>query len=63
MKAAEAETLEEAGEVCFYHERPDYRFKVKAGYDILVAGKGFGCGSSRETGTYKDCRGRHTEHC
>ena len=52
MMAVEATTKEEVGECCFYHERPEYRAKAKAGYSILVAGKGFGTGSSRETGAF-----------
>lgn len=52
MKASEAKTDEETGEVCFYHDRPEYRSKARNGFSILVAGEGFGCGSSRETGKF-----------
>ncbi|TDH71678.1 hypothetical protein CCR75_004414 [Bremia lactucae] len=36
------------GKVAFLHTHPDFRLKVQEGQDILVAGHGFGCGSSRE---------------
>ena len=38
---------EELGRHCLDNIRPDFVSKVKAG-DIIVAGKNFGCGSSRE---------------
>jgi 3-isopropylmalate/(R)-2-methylmalate dehydratase small subunit len=37
----------ELGRHCMESIRPDFAAKVKAG-DIIVAGKNFGCGSSRE---------------
>eukprot|EP00127_Corallochytrium_limacisporum_P007138 Clim_evm11s243 gene=Clim_evmTU11s243 len=39
---------EELGEVAFLYTNPDFRQKVKDGQNVIVAGKGFGCGSSRE---------------
>ena len=36
------------GTHCFQYVRPEFRQKVKQGYDIVVAGPGFGSGSSRE---------------
>jgi len=38
---------DELGRHCLENIRPDFVNKVKAG-DIIVAGKNFGCGSSRE---------------
>ncbi len=35
------------GKYCFIERRPDFARTVRAG-DIIVAGKNFGCGSSRE---------------
>ena len=35
------------GKYCFIERRPEFAREVKAG-DIIVAGKNFGCGSSRE---------------
>lgn len=35
------------GKYCFIERRPDFAKTVKAG-DVIVAGKNFGCGSSRE---------------
>jgi methanogen homoaconitase small subunit len=35
------------GKYCFIERRPEFRSEVKPG-DIIVAGKNFGCGSSRE---------------
>ncbi len=40
--------LKEIGEKAFYHVRPDFVERVRAGEDILVAGEGWGSGSSRE---------------
>ncbi|PWY63672.1 aconitase iron-sulfur domain-containing protein [Aspergillus eucalypticola CBS 122712] len=37
-----------AGEHCLEHTHPEFRQRVKDGFDIVVAGKAFGCGSSRE---------------
>ena len=33
---------------CLEFTHPEFRARVKEGFDIVVAGKGFGCGSSRE---------------
>ena len=54
IKLAPAEFLigmssnEVAGMHCLQHTNPDFRDRVKQGFNIVVAGKGFGCGSSRE---------------
>jgi len=40
--------MEKLGKVAFLHTNPDFRDKVKDGQTIVVAGHGFGCGSSRE---------------
>ncbi|CAH0492101.1 unnamed protein product [Peronospora farinosa] len=40
--------VEALGKVAFLHTNPDFRDKVKQGQDVVVAGHGFGCGSSRE---------------
>ncbi|GLA95038.1 hypothetical protein AtubIFM57143_002033 [Aspergillus tubingensis] len=37
-----------AGEHCLEHTHPEFRQRVKDGFNIVVAGKAFGCGSSRE---------------
>ena len=43
-------TSDEAlGEHCLQHTNPDFREKVKSGQRVVVAGKAFGVGSSRET--------------
>ena len=36
------------GEHCFELVRPEFRDRVKQGFDIIVGGQAFGCGSSRE---------------
>jgi len=33
---------------CFEYVRPEFREKAKQGFNVVVAGIGFGCGSSRE---------------
>jgi homoaconitate hydratase len=40
--------MEKLGKVAFLHTNPDFREKVTQGQNIVVAGTGFGCGSSRE---------------
>lgn len=40
--------LKEIGAKAFYHFRPDFVKRVQAGENIIVAGEGWGCGSSRE---------------
>lgn len=40
-------TIEEMGPYCLEYLRPEFAKEVQPG-DILVAGKNFGCGSSRE---------------
>ena len=40
--------LEEIGEHCFHHERPEFRARVRDGATIVVGGDGWGSGSSRE---------------
>jgi aconitate hydratase/homoaconitate hydratase len=40
--------LQEIGAKAFYHFRPDFVKRVQAGENIVVAGEGWGCGSSRE---------------
>ena len=39
---------EDLGTHCFQYVRPEFRSKVKEGFTIVVAGVGFGSGSSRE---------------
>jgi 3-isopropylmalate dehydratase small subunit len=41
-------TDELLGSHCLEYINPDFRQKVREGHDIVVAGKAFGCGSSRE---------------
>ncbi|KAF5857905.1 hypothetical protein ETB97_005142 [Aspergillus alliaceus] len=41
-------TNELAGEHCLQYTNPTFRDRVKKGFNIVVAGKAFGCGSSRE---------------
>lgn len=40
--------IEKLGKVAFLYTNPDFRDKVKNGQTVIVAGHGFGCGSSRE---------------
>jgi 3-isopropylmalate dehydratase small subunit len=40
--------LEELGDKCFYYVRPEFRQRAKEGATIVVAGEGWGSGSSRE---------------
>ena len=40
--------VEEIGQKCFYHVRPEFVERVRAGQAIVVAGEGWGSGSSRE---------------
>lgn len=40
--------IEELGKIAFIEHRPEYAKQVKPG-DIVVGGRNFGCGSSRET--------------
>lgn len=39
---------EMSGQHCLEFTNPEFRNRAKEGFNILVAGKGFGCGSSRE---------------
>lgn len=41
-------TDDELGSHCLEFTNPGFRSRVAQGFDIVVAGKGFGCGSSRE---------------
>jgi aconitate hydratase/homoaconitate hydratase len=41
-------TPAELGAHCFHHVKPDFGAQVKAGRNIIVAGEGWGSGSSRE---------------
>jgi 3-isopropylmalate dehydratase small subunit len=41
-------TDEEFGQHCLEHTHPKFRQRAKDGYNIVVAGEAFGCGSSRE---------------
>lgn len=36
------------GSHCLELTHPEFRDQVRAGMDVVVAGKAFGCGSSRE---------------
>lgn len=36
------------GEKCFFHVRPGFAARVREGYGVIVAGEGWGSGSSRE---------------
>ncbi|MEE2789139.1 MAG: aconitase family protein [Myxococcota bacterium] len=40
--------LENLGKYCFHHVAPGFQDRVKGGQDIIVAGEGWGSGSSRE---------------
>ncbi|MGH7597568.1 MAG: aconitase family protein [bacterium] len=40
--------LKEIGAKAFYHFRPEFVKRVQAGENIIIAGEGWGCGSSRE---------------
>jgi aconitate hydratase/homoaconitate hydratase len=40
--------IREIGEKAFYHVRPDFVERVRKGENIIVAGEGWGSGSSRE---------------
>ncbi len=40
--------LEDLGDKCFYFVRPEFRERARAGATIVVAGEGWGSGSSRE---------------
>ena len=40
--------MQEIGAKAFYHFRPDFVQRVQTGENIIVAGEGWGCGSSRE---------------
>ncbi|KKA19926.1 hypothetical protein T310_6086 [Rasamsonia emersonii CBS 393.64] len=41
-------TNEAIGAHCLEYTHPSFRARVKEGFDVVVAGKAFGCGSSRE---------------
>ncbi|MCL6088723.1 MAG: 3-isopropylmalate dehydratase [Candidatus Marsarchaeota archaeon] len=43
--------MAELGRIAFIEHRPEYAKSVRSG-DFLVAGRNFGCGSSRETAVY-----------
>jgi hypothetical protein len=38
----------DAGLRCLVHTHPKFRERAQQGFNIVVGGKGFGCGSSRE---------------
>jgi len=44
--------LQEIGSKAFYHFRPDFVKRVVAGENLIVAGEGWGSGSSREHATW-----------
>ncbi|PCG89472.1 Aconitase/3-isopropylmalate dehydratase large subunit, alpha/beta/alpha, subdomain 1/3 [Penicillium occitanis (nom. inval.)] len=44
----QSKTNEAIGKHCLEFTHPDFRQKVDDGFNIVVAGTGFGCGSSRE---------------
>ncbi|KAK4073101.1 transcriptional regulator family: Fungal Specific TF [Trichoderma aggressivum f. europaeum] len=41
-------TNEEIGSHCLEYTNPEFRTRAKEGFNVVVAGKAFGCGSSRE---------------
>lgn len=41
-------TNEAIGSHCLEYTHPEFRNRVKRGASVVVAGKAFGCGSSRE---------------
>ncbi|KAF9893323.1 hypothetical protein FE257_011755 [Aspergillus nanangensis] len=41
-------TKEISGSHCLQYTHPEFRQRVKDGFNVVVAGKAFGCGSSRE---------------
>jgi hypothetical protein len=41
-------TNEMSGLHCLEYTNPEFRDRVKQGFNVVMAGKGFGCGSSRE---------------
>jgi 3-isopropylmalate dehydratase small subunit len=43
-----ATSNEEFGSHCMQYLMPEFRQQVKDGFNIVVAGAAFGCGSSRE---------------
>lgn len=44
----ESKTNEAIGKHCLEYTHPSFRQRVHDGFNIVVAGTGFGCGSSRE---------------
>lgn len=44
----QSKTNEAIGKHCLEYTHPDFRQRVHDGFNIVVAGTGFGCGSSRE---------------
>lgn len=45
-------TQQQLGTYCLYHTHPNFRQKVEEGQNIVVAGEGFGVGSSREDAVF-----------
>ncbi|PKY06246.1 aconitase family protein [Aspergillus campestris IBT 28561] len=41
-------TNEASGQHCLQYTHPDFRHRARQGFNIVVAGQAFGCGSSRE---------------
>lgn len=39
---------ESSGNHCLELTHPEFRARARSGFSIVVAGEGFGCGSSRE---------------